>query len=195
VPRVLFFLLILFRLALSQYTPAAEPKTLAKPAATIEVMGLDSTAIATAIAAAKSGDAITLQEDTFELTEPIRPKSAIILIGAGQEKKHLVFKGDKSSVFIGLNGCEDVEIADMALDGQNNPLVNQGIGGSNSRRLWLHHLTICNPKAKTWGPHAILFSGDNPTMKRGVTDSRIEKIGQDAQYGGGIRLAWGCTRK
>ena len=87
----------------------------------------------------------------------------------------------------------------MTLDGQNNPLVHQGISGSNSRRLWLHHLTIRDLKAKTWGPHAILFSGHNPTMEGGVTDSRItdcriDNIGLEAEYGGGIRLAWGSVR-
>ncbi len=92
-----------------------------------------------------------------------------------------------------------MEIAHLTLDGQNNPLVQQGIGGSDSRRLWLHHLTIRNLKAKTWGPHAILFSGRNPTMEGGVTDSRItdcriENIGLEAEYGGGIRLAWGSVR-
>ena len=102
-------------------------------------------------------------------------------------------------MLISLSGCEDVEIANMTLDGRNNPLVHQGIGGGNSRRLWLHHLTIRNLKAKTWGPHGILFSGRNPTMEGGVTDSRItdcliENIGLDAECGGGIRLAWGSVR-
>ena len=87
----------------------------------------------------------------------------------------------------------------MTLDGQNNPLVHQGIEGSDSRRLWLHHLTIRDLKAKTWGPHAILFSGRNPTMEGGVTDSRItdcrmENIGLEVEWGGGIRLAWGSAR-
>ena len=138
-------------------------------------------------------------EGTFELAEPIRPKSRTKLLGAGQEKTRLVYKGGKPGVFISLNGCEDVEIAHMTLDGQNNPLVHQGIGGGNSRRLWLHHLTIRNLKAKTWGPHGILFSGCNPSMEGGVTDSRItdcriENIGLEAEYGGGIRLAWGSVR-
>ncbi len=100
---------------------------------------------------------------------------------------------------ISITGCQDVEIAHFTLDGGNQLLVQQGITGSDSRRLWLHHLTIRNLKAKTWGPHAILFSGDNPTMQHGVTDSqindcRIESIGLDAEYGGGIRLAWGSAR-
>ena len=148
---------------------------------------------------AKPGNTVRLPEGTFELAEPIRPKSGIKLLGAGQEKTRLVYKGNKPGSFISLNGCEDVEIARMTLDGQNNPLVHQGISGSDSRRLWLHHLTIRDLKATTWGPHAILFSGRNPTMEGGVTDSRItdcriENIGLNAEYGGGIRLAWGSVR-
>jgi len=45
----------------------------------------------------------------------------------------------------------------------------------------------------------IMFSGHNPTMERGVTDSRIrdcliENIGLDAEFGGGVRMAWGYVR-
>jgi parallel beta-helix repeat protein len=97
-------------------------------------------------------------------------------------------------------GCQDAELADLTLDGESSTLVQQGVSGSDSRRLWLHHLTIRNlVKGRTWGPHAILFSGVNPTMQRGVTDSRIsdcriENIGLGAEFGGGIRMAWGCVR-
>jgi hypothetical protein len=168
-------------------------------ASVIEPGGFDSAAIAAAVARAQPGDTIHLPEGTFELTEAIRPKSGTKLLGAGQAKIRLVYKGSRPGVFIHLNGCTDVEVAGMTLDGRNNPLVQQGISGNDSRRLWLHHLTIRDLKAKTWGPHAILFSGRNPTMEGGVTDSRItdcyiENIGLGAEYGGGIRLAWGSVR-
>jgi hypothetical protein len=148
---------------------------------------------------AAEGDTVRLPEGTFTLTEPIRPKSGIKLLGAAQEKTRLVYRGTKAGVLISISGCADVEIAHLTLDGQNNSLVQQGITGGDSRRLWLHDLTIRNLKAHTWGPHAILFSGRNPSMERGVTDSRItdckmENIGLDAEYGGGIRLAWGSVR-
>ena len=164
----------------------------------VESQGRDSQSIAAAIARVKPGDTVRLPEGTFELSEPIRPKSGIKLLGAGQEKTRLLYKGDKPGSFICLNGCEDMEIAHMTLDGQNNPLVYQGIEGSNSRRLRLHHLTIRDLQAKTWGPHAILFSGRNPTLEGGVTDSRIsdcriENIGPESEWGGGIRLAWGSA--
>lgn len=167
--------------------------------AIVEPKGFDSPAIAAAIARAKPGDTVHLPEGTFELVEPIRPKSGIKLLGAGQEKTRLVYKGNQPGNLVSFNGCADVEIARMTLDGQNNPLVNQGITGSDSRRLWLHHLSIRNLKAKTWGPHAILFSGRNPGLEGGVTDSRIsdcriENIGTESEYGGGIRLAWGSQR-
>ena len=168
-------------------------------ATTIELRECDASSIATVIQQAEPGDTIRLPEGTIELTDPIQLVSRLKLIGAGQEKTRLVYAGSKPGVLIRLNSCEDVEVAHLTLDGQNNPLVHQGISGSNSRRLWLHDLTIRNLNAKTWGPHGILFSGHNPSMERGVTDSRIvncwiENIGLDAKYGGGIRLAWGSAR-
>ena len=171
----------------------------ARAAAVIEAAGFDSPAVAAAVARATAGDTVQLPEGTFELAEPIWPKSGIKLLGVGQAKTRLVYKGVRPGAFISLDGCQDVEIAHLTLDGRNNPLVHQGITGGNSRRLWLHHLTIRDLKAKTWGPHAILFSGRNPSMEGGVTDSRIsdcriENIGLDAEFGGGIRLAWGSVR-
>jgi len=111
----------------------------ASPASVIEARGFSSTAISAAVARAQPGDTIRLPQGTFELAEPIRPKSGIKLLGAGQEKTRLVYQGAAPGVFISLNGCEDVEIAQMTLDGRNNPLVQQGVSGSDSRRLWLHH--------------------------------------------------------
>jgi hypothetical protein len=169
-------------------------------APTISPQGFDCQAVAAAIGRAAPGHTVQLAAGTYALHEAIRPKSKIRLIGAGQEKTTLVYRGTKPSVLISLADCEDVELAHMTLDGQSSQLLHQGINGGNSRRLWLHHLTIRNlTNVKTWGPHAILFSGHNPTMERGVTDSRItdcqiENIGVGAEYGGGIRLAWGCVR-
>lgn len=185
-----------------QWFGAALAVVLAGPvasAATIEVKGCDSAAVAAAIEVAGPGDTVQLPEGTIVVRETIRPKSGIKLLGAGQEKTRLVYEGAKPGVVIRLSACEDVEIAQLTVDGRNNPLVHQGIAGASSRRVWLHHLTVRNLKAETWGPHAILFSGRNPTMEGGVTDSRItdcriENIGLEATYGGGIRLAWGSVR-
>jgi hypothetical protein len=142
--------------------------------ATVEPQGFDSRSVAAAIRQAAPRDTIRLAAGTYQLSEPIRPKSKIRLMGEGQEKTILVYRGKQSSVLVDLTACEDVELAHMTLDGRSNPLLNQAISGSDSRRLWLHHLTIRNlANVKTWGPHAILFSGHNPTMERGVTDSRI----------------------
>ncbi len=167
---------------------------------TVETDGFDSRAVAAAVQRAGPGDTIRFAAGIYRLDEPIRPKSKTRLIGAGQEKTLVVYRGTRNAVFVELAGCEDLELAGMTLDGENSRHLNQGISGTNSRRLWLHHLTIRNlADVKTWGPHAILFSGHNPTAKQGVTDSRItdcriENIGVGAEYGGGIRLAWGSDR-
>jgi parallel beta-helix repeat protein len=169
-------------------------------AATIEVRGSAGSAIAAAILRAAPGDTVHLPAATFVLTEPIRPRSGIKLIGEGIEKSFVVYAGGKPASMIDIEGCENLEIAQLTLDGRKNPLIHQGISGSRSRRLWLHDLGIRNlADVKTWGPHAILFSGRSPTMEGGVTDSwisncRIDNIGVGADFGGGIRLAWGCVR-
>jgi hypothetical protein len=99
--------------------------------AAISSVGFDSKAVATAIGQASRGDTIQLAAGTYELDEAIRPKSKIRLIGAGQEKTKLVYRGTKPSVLISLADCEDVELAHMTLDGQNSPLLHQGITGGN----------------------------------------------------------------
>jgi parallel beta-helix repeat protein len=169
-------------------------------AADVEPQGRDSAAIAAAIARCQPGDTLRLPEGTFELTEPIRLKSNIKLIGDGQDKSILVYTGNKPDPFIALTDCEDVEVAHLALDGRQRPLGQDGIRAGNSRRLHLHHLTIRNlDKGPSTFVHAIIFSGHNPSMQRGVTDSRIsdcriENVGVGATFGGGIRMAWGCVR-
>ena len=172
--------------------------TLATVAA-VQPQGFDSPSIAAAIQQAAPGETVQLLAGTYELDEPIRLKSKIKFLGAGQDKTQVVYRGTKATVLLAFDGCEDVELAGITFDGRSNPLVHQGISGGNSRRLWLHNLTVRNLAAKTWGPHAILFCGHNPTMELGVTDSRItdcliENIGVGAEYGGGIRLAWGSAR-
>ncbi|MBE3068864.1 MAG: right-handed parallel beta-helix repeat-containing protein, partial [Planctomycetes bacterium] len=168
--------------------------------ATIEPETRDSAGIAAAIQRAAAGDTVHLPEGIYELAEAVKPKSGIRLVGDGQDKTRLVYAGAKPTVLVNFSGCEDVELANLTLDGRMNPLVTQGIAGSDSRRLWIHHVTIRNLiKSEAWGPHGILFSGKNPTMEGGVTDSRItdcrmENIGVGATYGGGIRLAWGSVR-
>jgi parallel beta-helix repeat protein len=168
--------------------------------ATIEVRGSAGSAIAAAILRAAPGDTVHLPAATFVLSEPLRPRSGVKLIGEGIEKSLVVYAGSKPASMIDIEGCEDLEIAQFTLDGRKNPWVHQGISGSRCRRLWLHDLGIRNLAGiKTWGPHAILFSGRSPTMEGGVTDScisncRIDNIGVGADFGGGIRLAWGCVR-
>ena len=162
--------------------------------------GRDSAAIAAAIQRSAAGTTVRLPEGTFELTESVRLKSGVRLLGAGQDKTILVYSGDKPDPFISLADCEDVEIAHLTLDGRLRPLVQDGIRVGNCRKLRLHDLTIRNlAKGKSPFVHGIIFSGHNPTMERGVTDSvisdcRIENIGLGAEYGGGIRMAWGSGR-
>lgn len=171
-----------------------------RPGATIEADGFDSRAIAVAMGQAREGDTVRLGAGTFLLDEPLQPMSGLRIVGAGQGKTRLVYRGRRPTVLVRFGRCRDVELAGLTLDGNSDPLVQQGIAGGDASRLWIHRVTIRDlVKSKAWGPHGILFSGENPTMRGGVTDSRIsdcriENVGVGAKYGGGIRLAWGSSR-
>ena len=185
------------------FAPAAGAAALPIPATagrTITVAGAAADALAAAIARSAPGDTVRLPPGTFHISEAIRPKSRTRLLGAGPGRTILRFAGDKPSTLIHLEGCEDVEVAGMTLDGANNANAQQGIFAHDARRLRLHHLHIRDlVKGAGFGPHGIYFTGVNPTKRKGVTDGEIadctlENIGIGATYGGGIRLAWGSAR-
>lgn len=178
----------------------------AGPANAAEVVpeGFTSAAVSAALAEVQPGDTVRLAEGTYVLTEALLVPSGRKVVGAGQEKTRLTYGGTKPVTLVTLDGCEDVELAHITIDGENNPLVHQGIGGGDARRLWIHHVTVRRLHAKTFGPHGMIFGGtrptpENPAGRPGMTDSRIthctlEEIGLDAEFGGGIRLSFGCDR-
>ena len=160
----------------------------------------DSASLAAAIQRAAAGDTVRLPDGVFAITQPVELKSGIKLIGAGQDKTRIVYRGGITAPLMRIEGCQEVEVAQLTLDGEDNPLVRDGIAGGNSRRLYIHHVTLRDlGKDCASFSHGIIFSGHNPTMERGVTDSVIadchfERIGLKAEYGGAIRLAWGSVR-
>lgn len=160
----------------------------------------DSNAFERAVSQVQPGRTVNLPAGVFAITEPMRLPSGARLIGAGEDKTILHYAGPNPGVMISLQHCEDVEVGHLTLDAQNNPNVQQGISGTDARRLKLHHLTIRNlAKGAGFGPHGILFAGVNPTRAGGVTDSEvsdcfIEHIAPDAAFGCGIRFSWGSSR-
>lgn len=164
------------------------------------VEGRNTVAIHAALSQCKPGDTLRLPAGIFDLGESVRMKSRVKLLGAGQDKTILIYSSERPDPFILINDCEDVEIGHLTLDGRGRALGQDGIRAGNSRRLNLHHLSIRDlAKGKSSFVHAIIFSGNNPTMDRGVTDSVIsdcviERIGVGAEFGGGIRMAWGSVR-
>jgi parallel beta-helix repeat protein len=204
-PLMTFGLLLLLPCAVAGQAETAAPASPdapgdSCPGRTIDVPDHDSAAIRLHLDQANPGDTIRLAAGTYTITEAIRPKSGVRLIGAGQEKTVVRFGGGRPDVLIRVAACEDVEIAHLTLDAAGSPLVGQGILGTDSRRVKVHHVTVRNlVKSKAWGPHGILFTGTNPTREHGVTDSEIsdcliENIAPDARFGGGIRMAWGSSR-
>ncbi|MDA1190628.1 MAG: right-handed parallel beta-helix repeat-containing protein [Candidatus Poribacteria bacterium] len=181
---------------ISLMTTATFP-TIAK---TITVDSFDSTAIAAAIAQSADGDTVSLPAGTYDITESVRPNSNTQLIGAGREKTVLRFTGEDEASVLNLTGRGRVEIANLTIDGNRNPNAAHGVSASNAHRLYLHHLTIRDfVPTDGFGPLGIYFTGNNPTKANGVTDSEIAdcmltNIGVGADFGGGIRMAWGSSR-
>ncbi|MBM3474319.1 MAG: PKD domain-containing protein [Armatimonadetes bacterium] len=170
------------------------------PSDTLSVAGLDSAAIQAALDRAQPGDTVQLAEGEYAITEAIKPKSGTRLIGAGQDKTILRFVSEKPGQAILLSGVEDVEVAQLTVDGNSNPQAAQGVYGMNSRRLNIHHVTVRDlVKNEMFGPMGIHFNGNNPTREGGVTDSviadcTVENIGLGASFGCGIRMSWGSSR-
>jgi len=94
------------------------------------VSGFASGALRAALAQAQPGDTVQLPAGLFTITEPIRPRSGLRLLGAGQDQTIIHFAGAKPGVMLNLADCEDVEVAHLTLDGQNNTNVfdNDGYG-------------------------------------------------------------------
>ena len=167
-------------------------------AATIDPAAFDSAALAAAIRKAMPGDTVRLASGAYELAEPIRPKSGIKLLGAGQEKTPLVYKGPRP----GFSSTSWVRGRGDRPHDARRP--EQSAGPAGHRRRQLPAAMAPSPdhpqlQGQDLGAARILFSGHNPTMEGGVTDSRIsdcliEDIGLEVEWGGGIRLAWGSVR-
>jgi hypothetical protein len=174
--------------------------THAEQSRTLTVNGKDSTAILAVIEKCTPGDTVLLPQGTYQISKTIQLKSGVRFLGAGQEKTVLRFMGQTPSAILRVTDCQEVEISHLTLDGAANANATEGINGSNARQLHVHHVTIKDlVKSKEYGPHGIYFSGTNPSATKGVTDSIIadcllENIGLGAEYGGGIRLAWGSSR-
>ncbi|MFQ6098814.1 MAG: right-handed parallel beta-helix repeat-containing protein [Armatimonadota bacterium] len=166
----------------------------------IAVGGLDSASVADAIGRSQAGDTVLLRAGEYAITEPIKPKSNTRLVGAGEDETILRIALGKPGQAILLAGVENVEVARLTVDGAGNPNALQGIYAVNSRRLNIHHVTVCNLiKNDRFGPHGIHFNGNNPTRERGVTDSviadcTVENVGVGAKFGCGIRVSWGSSR-
>jgi hypothetical protein len=99
---------------------------------------------------------------------------------------------------VDLTGKTGVTLIDLTLDAAHNPFTNQGVFASNASKLRIQRVTvrdIVGPGIRV----GIHFTGENPTKRRGVTDSviadcRFQNMATDSEWGGGIRLSWGSSR-
>jgi parallel beta-helix repeat protein len=145
------FLLISFFLSMCMLAPVF--------AKTIEVNGYDTTAIEEAIEEALFGDIVYFPEGKYLITDSIRPKSGIKLIGDGQNNTIIQYTGNENKPIILIDDTagnkEKIEISEMTLHGGISP-ATMGISVSYGQDYKLHHLTIQNINSSDdWAPHGI----------------------------------------
>lgn len=156
--------------------------------------------IQSAISHCTAGGEVRIPAGVYRISKTLQFHSNMRLVGSDEGGTILISTASESGAMMDLSGCEDSEVCNLVLDGAENPNVDQGVTAHNARRLCLRGLVIRNlVRGNGFGPHGILFFGVNPTCEQGVTDSvidgcRIENIGVEAAFGGGIRLSWGSSR-
>jgi hypothetical protein len=161
----------------------------------------DSAAIQDAIDRAAE-PIVRLAAGEYAITHPIALKTGITLEGAGQERTFLRYRGGPGGAVVELRGIRDAGLCHLTLDGgsEKGPYAAQAIVAADAARLTIHHVTIEHfPAHGSFGPHGILFVGENPTNARGVTDSVVadcvlRDIGLGAEFGCAVRFSWGSSR-
>ena len=151
----------------------------------------DAAVINQVLAGAQPGDTVALPEGRLMVESALKVPSGVILRGAGRDKTLLVHAGEKPHVFIEMREVEDVEIADLALDGLNRPLATQGILAVKSESILVHHVAVRNfVDTGAFGPHGIQFTGTSHSV---IRDNLIENIAPDDPWGAGMRVADSCA--
>ncbi|SFI31080.1 Chitodextrinase [Paenibacillus sp. UNC496MF] len=148
----------------------------------------DLQGIASAIAAAASGDTVYFPAGTYYITGSIAAKSGIKLIGQSKDTTIIKYSGTTDNNMISLSNTSNVEVAQLTLDGNNNAHVVSGIWGEPGSGHNIHHNVIKDlVKSDGFAPFGILLSGtDNAT----ITDNTFTNIGVNSEWGGAIRAGW-----
>jgi hypothetical protein len=151
----------------------------------------DAAAINQVLAQAVAGDTVVLPEGRLVLESVLKVPGGVTLRGAGQDKTMLIHAGDKPHGFIEIRQAEEVEIADLGIDGGNRPEATGGILAVKSEQILVHHVTVRNfVDTGSFGPHGIHFTG---TSHSTIRDCLIENIAPEDDWGAGMRVADNCS--
>lgn len=147
---------------------------------------------------ARAGDTVRLQAGVYAITDTLRPGRGTRLLGAGPGETIIRYRGERPIIMLSLLNVFDVEVGQLALDGEENPAVQRLLFAYHCRHLYLHHLRLSNT-APTCGAPAIHFTGDARTRDNAVTDSVVsdcvlENLGVRSGWGCGLRFSWGSSR-
>ena len=151
----------------------------------------DAAAINQVLADAQAGDTISLPAGRLVLGTALKVPSGVILRGAGRDETLLVHAGEKPHVFIEMRKVENVEIADLGMDGGNGPQAIHGILAIKSEKILVHHVAIRNfVDTGKFGPHGLQFTGTSHSV---IRDCVIENIAPKDPWGAGMRVADDCS--
>jgi parallel beta-helix repeat protein len=158
----------------------------------------DAIAIQKALDAANAGDTVLLPAGIFLIDHTLRPQSGVKIQGKGADQTILRLNADKQTDFFDLSGALHVELADFTIDGKGNTNAHDGIFARTGGGHFIHDLRIENLGSAN-GPVGIHFVGADGNYTNGVSDcvisdNEIRNIGLSSEWGGGIRLSWGCSR-
>lgn len=196
-------LLVLIGLISKNQIQAQTPTPIPNPLVDITEYGAipndsqdDTLAINNAAAATQPNDTLFFPEGTYLISNSILPKSETKILGEEQAQSILKFTGNTQTIgMIKIEQKNNIEIANLVIDADNNKKAVNGIYTLQSNNLNLHDLTIKNFDFEegVFGPHGIHFNQEVTASI--ISKNSIMNIAPNGEWGGGIRLSHSSNNK
>ncbi len=151
--------------------------------------GLDDfPAINNAIQSAHTGDTIFIPAGTFDITQPIEPRSNMTVAGDSRTSTIVRFSGATRTVMMAIEDATNVNVTHLTLDGNNSTVPSNGLYAADSTNLNIDDIAVQNLGSVTgFSPHAIFFAGDVTNSL--VQNTLLTNIGPTSNWGAGIRVS------
>ncbi len=155
--------------------------------------GLDDfPAINSAIQSAHSGDTVFIPAGTFDITQPIEPKSNMTLAGDSRTSTIVRFSGTDRTVLMAIEDATNVSVTHLTLDGNNSTAPSNGLFADYSSAININDIAVRNLGSVTgFSPHAIFFASN--VTNSVVQNNLLTNIGTTSNWGAGIRVSSGSS--